>query len=159
MGLFAVKGPPAQVAKALRAAKKRALETAAGYWHTAMFPGHFSLRAAALYHYQPRKAQTMREKAARFHHQRPLEKTGRLKRQTLRAVRLAGSAARVRVTLMGPPYLRMRRRDQGAPDMAAELTAVTRDEETGLGRILARHMTHKLRAAANSTVGQTTRRI
>ena len=78
----------------------------------------------------------MKEK--RYGHRRPLELTGQLKRMVLRKARITGTSKRATVSMDAPRY--MYQYKPGAPDKAAEITAITKDEAQQLAAYLNRNL-------------------
>jgi hypothetical protein len=120
------------------------------HWHETMLPRHFSLEARDRYGYQPRGKtyQFYKELAARgkgpFQHQGPVLEQGKmdlvfsglLRRTMLDPARIRAFPSRVTVTMIGPRYITMRPFKTRQPDKAAEVTAVTPDEQRELDQVL-----------------------
>lgn len=139
-----VTGGPKAMAKELRHAKKAELGRVGQLWHDKMAPKHFSQQATARYGYQKRKKGYTIRKAKRKGHTRPLEYTGDMKRQVLRAARITSTSRGARVVMKGPRYLYAYRKDQSQPHKAEEITATTRAERDVLAALYDRRMTRRL---------------
>jgi len=106
------------------------------YWHVHFRPKHFTRAGAQEYGYQPRTAGYQRRKAKQKHHQDPLVFTGESRRRT-RSARIVPFATSRRVGVrvrMSAPNLNYRR-NAHAPDLAAEMTAISQAEGAELARL------------------------
>lgn len=121
-------------------------------WHEQMLPRHFKPGAASEYGYRRRSRSYVKRKRRQKGHARPLEFSGRLKRQVLSSRRVSslrgrkgdGSGGRVKITVNGPRYLKNFRSAPNQPDLAAELRAVSPREERKLTKTMDRRLTKEL---------------
>lgn len=137
-GTITYTGMDALKPQELRRAVKQQLQAVADAWHSNILPRHFKRGAKQRYGYQERKASYNKRKEKRYGHRRPLEYTGQLKRQVLRKARISGTSKRATVSMDAPRY--MYQYKPGAPDKAAEITAVTQDEAESMAIQLNRNL-------------------
>jgi len=133
---------PEEIAKKHGALFAEALQDACEFWHDNILPRHFQLDARRKYSYQARTAPYMRYKARRFGHQRPLELTGDLRRQTTGAVTLRKSKGQATAAMRAPKYLYQYR--PGAPNKAAELVATVTAEIGEMAKVISASVQEKL---------------
>lgn len=135
------------------------------WWHRQVLPKHFSTGADRTYRYAKRKGRRVRGrilpadqvKRFRFHHDKPLEEKGLLRRRVGRRISVHARRNRPMVTgrMNGPPYLKPAGRPgrnlagRPMPDMGAEITRVPEAESTPMIRIARRGITAGLRALRN----------
>lgn len=128
---------PRQLGKYTKAAHQEV-----GYrWQIDMLPRHFTRAARSIYRYKPR-SRNYEQKKRRLARLRPdlvkdggesdLVFTGLTKRLMKRRHQVQAYPSRVTIRMVGPSYLRMRPNKSNHPHKAAEITAVTREEERKL---------------------------
>lgn len=139
-------GGPDATAKELKAAIQTVAAELVDMWHERMAPQHFTNTAAGRYGYQARSKVYLMRKARRFHHQRPLEFSGRMRAEVLRKVKAAPTRYGAKAVMNGPKYLYQYRKDLKQPDKAAELTATSEDERRILGKLLTDGVSKRLNA-------------
>jgi len=126
---------PGEGGKNWRACVKEAVWHSLKFWHRDIMPKHFTKAAEAEYGYQKRTASYMVRKAKRFHHQRPLEFTGRTKAAAgffkSRGITERGGKG---VMTMLPKYFYQRR--GAAPDKVRELTALSESDTRDMADVL-----------------------
>lgn len=133
-------GGPRVVARLMNQVKRGELEQIGMRWHSTMLPKHFERAAHGRYGYQARDVAYIRRKVRRFGQGLDLVFRGAMRDQVRRMARVTSTPKGVRVTMTGPRYLYMYRKDLNQPDKAKELTATTADEEQELSRILGDRM-------------------
>jgi hypothetical protein len=137
-GTITEQGSPKQVAETVPADLKEQLLEMVNYWHDQYQPGHFELPAESKYKYAARDPKYSRSKAAKYHHQKPLVKSGDSQRQAGQGIRMttrrrAGdNFIQARGTMSLPKYFYMK---PGGIDLPAELTAITSAEEAELASL------------------------
>lgn len=125
----------------LAAARKQALMHAGRFWYRFILGKHFTHAGASEYGYQKRSPRYTIYKLKKYGHTYPLVKTGQLKRSVMNTQDIRVTSNKVTVVLHGPKYLYQYRKDLGAPDKAAELTAVSQNDEATLAEIMDRTYT------------------
>jgi hypothetical protein len=115
-------------------------------WHRTMLPKHFRASATSEYQYRRRSKKHLRQKRKRVGHEIPLVYSGDMKRMLTRRSKVGGTAKRVSVTMSGPRYLYMRRKNTRMPDMAGEITSTTKAEERKLMSHLDRRVERRIKA-------------
>ena len=143
-GVIQYRGSPDATKKELRDSAKAEFASLGSHWHANMMPGHFEKSAEGKYHYKPRNASYIRRKARKYGHTRPLDYSGEMKRQATRMAKITSTSKGARVTMSGPRYLYMYRKDYKQPDKAAELTFITNEEVNLLAQILDKKITARL---------------
>jgi hypothetical protein len=136
---------------ALRQAIKDLLQQEVAGWHDNTLPRHFARGAKQRYGYKDRSPRYEKTKKRIHGHTRPLEFSGTLKQQILRKARISGTSKRATAAMDVPRYFFQYK--PGQPDKAAEVTAVTPAEVTGMAVSLDRN----LRIRINTTETKKTR--
>lgn len=135
---------------ALKSAVKDALKDgfkAAGmhHWQNTL-PLHFTHQGATRYGYQKRKTGYEQRKLRRFGHTYPLVFTGQSKREILSRVNLSFTGKGVRVRVVAPRHIAVRRASD--PSKVRELGAITGDEFGQLGQVIAAKFTEIVKDAS-----------
>ena len=123
-------------AKTWRGFLKDAWAKAGRFWFRKILGKHFKTSAKSEYDYQPRKPGYMKRKAKRFGHQKPLVLSGNLQRMVGRIENVRETSKGANVTLHGPRYLYMYRKNLKEVDKAKELRAVSEKDAGLLGEVL-----------------------
>lgn len=137
-------------------AKKGAWERGGQFWHLRLRSKHFTKAGAREYHYTPRKGEAgsgvpfktkkyesyQAYKLRRFHHTRPLEKTGELKRLS-RMARITSTSKGVRVALSAANKANLRH-PNSTINMREELTTISVREEPQIAREIDRELNLRL---------------
>lgn len=144
-------GGPKSMKRGLAPILKEALQDAGGLWHRRYLPMHFKEGSGNKYKYKPRTQKYMRYKRKKMGHRRPLEFTGTLRRETTRMATISGSSKRMSVTMsVGMSkawYAGVKYKSRGTmPDLAKELTTVTRAETKKLAKVIEITIARKLNA-------------
>jgi hypothetical protein len=140
-------GWPAAPKKALRTAMRDSLRNIALQWHRQNLPEHFTDSAFGKYGYQKRHPRYLKRKRRSRGHQRPLEWTGKLKREATSFVEVKATSknARAKFRAQAANFAgKSRRRGAAYPNIRDELRAVTEDEIKTLARTGRRYGTRAL---------------
>jgi hypothetical protein len=126
--------PSRYVKKAMLHGASRAVR----YWHSHMLPKHFREGAAQKYGYQKRSAGYRKRKLKTRGHSKDLVWSGIMGRKLTRMLQIKVNQARLTVDgKMKARALKLEGREN-MPPMSAEVTMVTNEEMSVLGRIAAR---------------------
>jgi len=134
---------------AWREASKDAWLAAGAFWHETILPKHFEPQAGPEYGYAFRTRKYLKQKLTAKGHARPLVYKGELERAVKRMRDLTGSRARgddeggVNVKLSGPRYLHQRQQP-GQPNLAAELSAVSKRDADAIAEVIDQRVTAAL---------------
>lgn len=120
-----------------RTASRDVWADAGEVWHKRILPRHFRGSAFREYSYKNRSRKYTRRKQRLHGHRRPLEFSGRMRRQLMRIrdVKSSGNTSKrqgaATIKLHGPRYLSRFRKNLNQPDMARELQEISvRDART-----------------------------
>lgn len=80
-----------QMLKTVKQEMKASLIETADFWHETMLKDHFKEGAARKYNYQRRSFKHNQRKRKRYGHKRPLEFSGKMKRDVLQSARTTAS--------------------------------------------------------------------
>jgi len=119
-------GGPKTTKRKLRLYKKTALSEAIDEWHEKRLPDHFRPKATGLYRYKMRSRKYEEKKRRIHHHSNPLVYSGETRFMATRSIQITATAKGVTGRIQVPKYIYMRR--LGQPDLASELTRITRAE-------------------------------
>jgi hypothetical protein len=145
-------GAPKAHLKAFRPAVKQALQDTLEMWWRRLLPKHFRAGAVGRYGYDKRTRKYQIRKAQKKGHQQPLVFTGDLKRMVTRRAAFSGSRTRATVTLQGPWYAQMIRKNTRGPDIAGEVTTVTPAEQRVMDQLVDRNVTRALNQSTEREV-------
>jgi hypothetical protein len=140
--------------RAVDRAAKAAHELVAKYWHEKILPRHFTVEARTKYKHKPRSEEWKKRK-------KRLAKVGKVKRGGIIDLIATGAThqslteyadiraypTRFSVTMHGPDYIGMRPMNPKMPNMGAEVTRVTPDEQDEMDDLVQRHLPRLLEQA------------
>jgi len=141
-----ITGGPRAIAAQLKRDTRAELSVIGRQWHRGILPRHFDTAAGARYGYKPRKRRYQIRKAKSKGHQKPLVWSGRLQKDIRSFASVTGTAKAVSVRMKGPRYLYAYRKKQGAPNLRAEITALTSAEHGALAKSLAWGLAGRMKA-------------
>lgn len=177
------RGSPVMGKQKVKGVVRESLFAAIKHWHTAIMPGHFTVRGGRKYNYQPRSGENepalvpremasmmtrggktfvarqklnqkyYHKKLRKLGHSRPLVYSGNSEAAARSGIRLRGTSDQAKGLLSMPKYFYQYRKDLNAPDKADELTRTTLDEVEVLAQ---KARGHAIRTIAS--MRQTTRR-
>ena len=150
VGTIRYQGAPHQKLKHIKPFLIEALEKALLLWWRKFFGKRFTVAGQAQYRLRKRTQKYQERKQARFGHQRPLEYSGRMKREMTRAYRMnVRSPKKAKITMTAPAYVNYRvQRRAGAPiDKRHELIRTVKPEITKMAKLIEKIMAGKLGAA------------
>jgi len=131
--------------KDFRAVMKAAMQDAVKSWHKFTLPGHFKTGAETKYGYARRSdkpAKNGRRKGYAEKKRRkglpPLVWSGLGRAMLTNKITVSGTAKSATGSMDAPFY--MANKMPGKPDMAAEVTAVTREEEQAMADLIAKNV-------------------
>lgn len=147
--------PPEVTIRAWRDITRSSHAEMAERWYTEFMPLHFRQDAAAKYGYQPRSAKYLKRKQQRGSAgiartgieaggRLPLVYTGLLRRSARAFVQIRGFPTRGVVTMALPAYATIKPYQSGRPNLAKELTTVTRGEQFVLSTSLQTSIVNRL---------------
>lgn len=112
-------------------ARAEAWEQAGELWHSRFLPTHFEPGATERYGYRKRTPSYLNRKRNRYGHNKPLVKTGDMRRRALRSKNMKADRKRgkggVTIRVMGPHYQKL---------YQEELRAVTGGEESRMEQLI-----------------------
>lgn len=134
--------------KHLRPIIKKALAEVVDEWHEKTLPEHFTRRGRRRWRYRARTKKYSRSKRSNYGHNDPLVKTGTLKRQARRMVRITGSSKSAKANMTVPYYATKRFGDRTPYE--DEMTATTLGEAREMSKKLKKIIEQKLSTAVKA---------
>lgn len=134
--------------KHMRPLLKKALAEVVEEWHEESLPEHFTERGRRRWRYRARRKSYARTKRSQYGHNKPLVKTGTLRRQAKRMARITGSSKAARGNMTVPWYAT--KRFGGRAPYADEMTATTLGESQVMAKKLKAKIEQKLRTAVRA---------
>jgi len=134
--------------KEYRQASTAAWRHTGNHWHREILPRHFLRRAIVTYRYQERGLAYERAKEKKWTHRRPLVWSGTLRGQLTSSRALLARRAGVSISVEGGRVLNLSgpNRRARAPDMRAEVSAISRTDERELAAVLEKELVKRLTA-------------
>ena len=125
--------PPDVTRRRLENIKRAALYEMGRMWYNDDFPFHFQQEGWGRYHFAKRTPATMKRKAKKFHHQKPLVFTGGLRDALESNAVIQATPSGVTIKMVGPNYVNYRGgKSKNGPDMVSEILQINDGENQEL---------------------------